>query len=289
MTQAIHELPANQTTDEGPRKLLGGQLAMLALMFVLPLLLVAAKSPGLPSAAFLMEYMSFAHIPLIGHLLFVPLGAMLVVFFRLTLGVRVLGPFRPILIAFAFQLAGVLSGLIVLTLVVAIILTLRPVIHALRMPYFGRISVLLSVVAVLLSVGILSTRALHLDVGRGIAYFPVVVLCLVSEAFARTIKTEGVGRGLWRGSMTVLVAILISLLSGNSVLSHLLLNYPELLIMQIAAIIVISKYGAWHLLQRLDPPPAAHATTPAQAAHIDPPTPASHERKQALALAPAKY
>jgi hypothetical protein len=289
MTQPIHEIDVSEKTDAEPRELLGGQLAVLALMFVLPLLLVAAKSPGAPSSAFLMEYLSFAHIPFIGHVLFVPLGAVLVVFFRLTLGIRVLGPFRPILIAFAFQLAGVLVGLILLTSIVAIIFSVRPVIKALRMPYFGRISVLLSAVAVLLSIGVLSTRALHLEVGKGIAYFPVVVLCLVSEAFARTIKSEGVGRGLWRGSMTVLVAMLISWVTQNPLLSHLLLSYPELLIMQIAVIIVISKYCAWHLLERFDPSPATRARPPAQPAHTDPPTPASHERNQPLALVQAKY
>jgi hypothetical protein len=256
MSERNREAREDAETTHAPPKLARVQLFVLALFFVLPLLLIAVKASGAPAAAFLMQYFSFAEIPLqhaMRHVLLVPLGAILVVLFRLTLGVQVLGPFRPILIAFAFQLTGILPGLLFLLLIVAMILSIRPLIRALRLPYFGRVSVMLSAVTVLLAVAILAARSLHLEVWQGIAHFPVVVLCLVSEAFARTIKSEGVGSGLWRGGMTIIIAVLLAWLAEIPLLSRLLLSYPELLVMQIAIIVLISKYCAWHIFDGLNP------------------------------------
>ena len=129
---------------------------------------------------------------------------------------------------------------------------------------------MLSAVTVLLVVAILAARALHLDVWRGISNFPVVVLCLVSEAFARTIKSEGVGSGLWRGGMTVMIAALLAWVAEIPLLSRLLLSYPELLVMQIVIIVLISKYCAWHIFASLNPglEKRADPTGREQSAHL---------------------
>ena len=82
---------------------------LLALLFLVPALLMIGKSSALPTSDFLWRWFSFAHLPIspthrLQYVLFVPLGAAVVVFFRQTLGVRLLGPFRSILIAVAFPL-----------------------------------------------------------------------------------------------------------------------------------------------------------------------------------------
>ena len=129
MNERDREARENAETMLAPSRLTRLQLAVLALFLVLPLLLIAAKASDTPAAAFLLQHFSFTGIPLqhaMRHVLLVPLGAILVVLFRLTLGVQVLGPFRPTLIAFAFQLTGILPGLLFLVLIVALILSIRP-------------------------------------------------------------------------------------------------------------------------------------------------------------------
>ncbi len=233
-------------------------VGLLAVMFGLPLLLLLAKLPGMPTAEFLTEHDSLAHLPAhlqdkVAHILFVPLGAMLVVFFRLTLGIRVLGPFRSVLLAVAFQVTGIVLGLIFLISTVAIVVAIRSPIKTMKLPYFGRITVMLSAVAALMVVGVLASDWLQLDAMRSIVYFPIVVLCLVADAFARTANKEGVRSALWRGGMTALIAVILTWLAGIPQLRQLLLDYPELLIVQIGGIVVMSKFMNFRWLKFLNP------------------------------------
>jgi hypothetical protein len=239
-------------------KLSATQGWILALLFVVPLSLMAAKWPALPTSEFLMKHCSLRTLPpamqrTVSHILFVPLGAILVVFFRLTLGIRVLGPFRSILLAIAFQITGIPLGLVFLVVTVAVLLALRRPVQVMRLPYFGRISVLLSGVALLMVLGILSGTWLQQDSLHRVAYFPMIVLCLIVDAIGKTVAKEGLRSALWRSTMTVLVAVLLALLAAIQALKHLLLCFPELLIAQIGCIVLISKFLAWRQLQWLNP------------------------------------
>jgi hypothetical protein len=228
-------------------------------MLAAPIVVALLRSPDLPTSDFLHRYVSLSQVPQEMHerlryILFVPLGALLVVFVRVTLGIRVLGPFRSILLALAYQITGVMLGLAFFILVVASIVVIRPVIRGLRMPYFGRVSLTLSVVAAILVAAILTGVSLDLEPLRTVAYFPIVVLCLAGEGFARTMAKEGWRSAVWRGGMTALVAVIITLLSEIGALRRALLGFPELLVLQIAAIILIARFMPFRLLQGLNPP-----------------------------------
>jgi hypothetical protein len=189
------------------------------------------------------------------HILFVPLGAVLVVFVRLTLGWRVLGPFRSILLAVAFQATGAPLGIMFLAVTIAIMAGIRPWLRALSLPYFGRITVMLSSVAVLITLGVMASQWFHVGLLQTIAYFPIVVLCLVADAFARTLAKEGTRSALWRAGTTGLIAVALAALAGLPQLTQLLIRYPELLIAQIGGIIVISRFMNWRLLDWMNPQP----------------------------------
>jgi len=85
---------------------------LLVALFALPLAIALAKLPMLPTSSVWAGMFSLADLPAQFHksaenVLFVPLGALVVVLFRLTLGLRVLGLFRPILVAMAFDIIGI--------------------------------------------------------------------------------------------------------------------------------------------------------------------------------------
>jgi len=175
------------------------------------------------------------------------------VFFRLVLGIRLLGPFRSILIAVAFQITGILPGLLFLAMVIGIVVAVRPLIKAIRMPYFARVSVILSAVASIMIIALLSSAWLDIESLRRVAYFPIVVLCLTAEGFARTLSKEGLWSATWRGTMTAIVALLITLLSEINGFRNLFLYFPELLIMQIGCIVAIAEFFDLRLLRWLNP------------------------------------
>jgi hypothetical protein len=194
------------------------------------------------------------------YVLFVPLGAVLVVFCRLTLGIRILGPFRSILIAVAFQITGIVLGLIFLTIVIAVIVVVRPLLKAIRLPYYARVSVIMSAVCAIMTFTILMGTWLETDVLRRTAYFPIVVLCLMGEGFSRTLTKEGTRAAMWRGAMTTLLAVLITLLTAIPGLRQFMMRFPELLIVQLGCIVLISEYLDLRLLQWINPAPPPKAS-----------------------------
>src|SRR5690349_14117984 len=95
-------------------------------LFALPLGVALAKLPILPTSAFSGSFFSLADLPRHFHniaenVLLVPLGALVVVIFRLTLGVRVLSLFRPILMAMAFQIIGIPASVVFLLFALLVI------------------------------------------------------------------------------------------------------------------------------------------------------------------------
>ena len=232
---------------------------LTALLFLTPGLLLLGKWSALPTSDFFWRWCSFTHLPAVAmhrleYVLFVPMSAALVVFFRLTLGVRLLGPFRSILIGVAFQITGILAGLLFLVLTIAIIVALRPSLKSLRLPYFARISIMLGVVSLIMIAAILGGEGLGLKMLGRVAYFPIVVICLTAEGFACTLTREGWPSACWRGGTTALVAVLITLISQIPSIAACLMKFPELLLLPVGLIVLIAEFCDWRLLEKFNPP-----------------------------------
>lgn len=230
--------------------------ALTALMLIPAGSIALARWHGLPSANFLAHQLSLAATPrplqhTVKDILFVPIGALTVVIFRLTLGIRVLGPFRSILLAFAFLTTGVTIGIVFLTLTILILLVARPAIQALRLPYFGRVSVMISAVALVMILATLSGGWLGSPSLRNVAHFPIVVLVLVGEKVALTMKREGVLSGISRATSTALVGVVVTVVASLPGLDRILLTHPELLLVEIWLIVAVSTLCAWRLLASL--------------------------------------
>lgn len=228
-------------------------------MIALPVVIVLYKVSGMPGAERVAWNLSFQMLEhgersRMLHLLMTPIGALLVVFTRLTLGLRVLGPFRSVLLAIAFQVTGPIIGPIFFALVIAVVVLLRPSIKAMRLPYFGRSTVMLAAVAGMIVLATLLGIALGVPDVERVAYFPVVVLTLAGEAFAKTLRKEGQRSALWRAGSTAVLALVITGLSSVSVLRDGLIAFPELELVVVAAIILTCEYMPFRALQHLNPP-----------------------------------
>jgi hypothetical protein len=243
---------------------------VLLLVLVLPLLVALGKCSFMPTSQWLRATLTLDDLPVGMHsrllyVLTVPLGAILVVFCRLTLGIRLLGPFRSILLALSFSITGIWTGLVFVAVIVGTITGIRPTLRAMKLPYFARLSVILSVVSVVIIGTIvlgcrLHGRSLSYFVGelhpselKNVAFFPIFVLCLVGDAFARIMSKEGLRSALWRAATTVLLGMVLTWLFMAPGLERLLLTCPELMITQIGLIVVIAEYYDLRLLRWLNP------------------------------------
>ncbi len=231
------------------------------LLFLLALaaLVLALKLVPSPLAEPVRHFVALrqAHGPLsshLSHVLLVPLGALFAVFFRLTLGVRVLGPFRSVLLAIAFRMTGLAVGLTFVTVVLATIVAVRPLLARMKLPQYARLSSVLSTVALVIVLTVLVGRAFGWHALTRAGYFPIVVLSLTAEGFASALRREGAPSALWRGFATVALGVFIAQLSAVPGFEALLFDHPELLLVEVALMLLTAEFLGFRLFAALNPP-----------------------------------
>lgn len=250
------------------------QLGLLAVLVVVPLAIVGLRlltvpgvfgggaGGGWPSlfqnlGLFFERSLSLANVrpdvrARVEYVVFIPACALLITFVRLTLGVRMLGPCRALLIAVAFQLVGFAASLFLMALVIVTVVLIRPVLKMIRLPRYARVSIVLSIAAATIVIMMLAGPRLGTAALWRVVFSPVVVLGLSAEGFARTLERESLRAALWRATTTLVVAIIIALVLSLPGLQMVLLRFPELIVAQIAGIVLISEFLDLRLLQEYD-------------------------------------
>jgi 7 transmembrane helices usually fused to an inactive transglutaminase len=252
-------------------------------MLGLPILITVSRAPGMPTATNLNAFLDLSTLPgpLLQHVhqvLFVPLGALVVVFARLILGVRALGVLSPILLALALPTTGYLAGLAFVSVTLLIVsVAVRPMLKAHGLPYSARVAALLSTVALLMLLPLLLLRHVPTVRTAEFAYLPVVALGLVTERYAATVTREGLRTAVNRTAVTMAEAVTIAFMATTLHGVDLLARRPELLLTQIWCVVVLSRYLAVRLLERHRDAEPARAGRPGPGAGNRVAAPASSE------------
>jgi len=239
------------------------------LFLIVPLLIFTLREWPAAGMTDALRVLTLADLPAdivqrSAYVLAIPLGSLFVVFVRLTLGLRSLGPFRPILIALALQMTDILAGLVFLVATFVLIVLVRPLILRQGLAFFARTALLISVVANFAVATVLAGKFLALDSLVSVIHFPLVVLCLVSVSFARKIETEGLRLAVWRAAVTAATAVVITLVVMAPGVAPFLLSHPEALVLQIGLIVLVGRHGAARAFDHLNPSPARPKSSPAR-------------------------
>lgn len=221
----------------------------LALCVVLPALILMwrlAYPTGVVSQALGMHNLPHRLHRHVENLMLVPLGAVVVVFLRLTLGFRMLGLFRPILLAMAFRSGGVRPSLLFLAVTLCVIALVRPMVAG--MHSYARLAIVLMCIAGLLVAVLIVGQSWQLPVLAQLAYFPMIALCLTSESFAAKMRSKGTGEALGRVAATAVGGVAIAAISQVHGLLRGLAAHPEMLMMLIGCVVVIDCWLRLRLL-----------------------------------------
>ncbi len=178
-----------------------------------------------------------------------PIGALVVVFMRLVVGVRTAGTFMPMLIALSFLQTELLAGMVGLVLVVGAALLLRSYLSALNLLLVARIATLVVVVIALVTVLAVVSYRLGLISGLAITFFPMVILAWTVERMSILWEEEGAGEAVLQGAGSLFVAVCAYLVMNLPVARHLSFNYPELHLCVLAAILLLGRYTGYRLLE----------------------------------------
>lgn len=180
-------------------------------------------------------------------LLLVPIGGLVMAFFRNVIGVPTFGTFTPVLIALAFRETELLNGILLFSTVVALGLTVRFYFERLGLLLVPRLAAVLCVVVLLLvSIGVVS-NALDLETGLSVALFPMVILTMVIERMSIVWEERGPAEAIAEGLGSLAVASAAYLVMGVHAIQHLAFVFPELLLVVLAAALLLGRYKGYRL------------------------------------------
>ncbi|SFZ98232.1 FIG139976: hypothetical protein [hydrothermal vent metagenome] len=181
------------------------------------------------------------------HMLLVPFGALVVVFLRVFIGLRTSGTFMPILIALAFMETTLVTGLIMFIIIVAIGLVIRSFLSSLNLLLVARISAVVIVVIMIMSFMSIFSFKLGLEEVMTITFFPMIILAWTIERMSVLWEEEGPKEVIIQGGGSLLVAVFAYLAMSNPLIGHITFNFPELLLVVLAVIILMGRYSGYRL------------------------------------------
>jgi hypothetical protein len=180
-------------------------------------------------------------------LLLLPLGAAVVVFMRVIIGLKTSGTFMPVLIALAFLQTSLLAGLISFVLIVAAGLALRSYLSRLNLLLVSRIATLIVLVVFMISAFSIIGYQLGFSTGMTITFFPMIIIAWTIERMSILWEEDGPSEVMRQGGGSLLVAVLAYLMMQTPIFVHLTFNFPELNLVLLACILAMGQYTGYKL------------------------------------------
>lgn len=178
-------------------------------------------------------------------LFLLPLGALVVVFMRVIVGLKTSGTFMPILIAVAFLQTSLGLGLFSFVTIVALGLVLRTYLSRLNLLLIARIATLVVLVIFIISMLSLIGYQMGFNTGMTITFFPMIIIAWTIERMSILWEEEGPKEVLVQGGGSLLVAVMAYLLMNLQVVGHLTFNFPELNLVFLAFIMMMGQYTGY--------------------------------------------
>lgn len=182
-------------------------------------------------------------------LLMIPIGALVMVFMRNFIGIDAFGTFMPVLIALAFRETQLLWGVMLFTLLVALGLSIRFLLDRLRLLLVPRLSAVLIVVVLLMLLISLVSHKLGMDTGLSVALFPMVIIAMTIERMSIVWEERGPADAMRAAFGSLVVAVCAYIAMGLGWLEHLIITFPELLLVVLALVVLAGRYTGYRLLE----------------------------------------
>jgi len=161
---------------------------------------------------------------------------------RNVVGLKTFGLFLPALIAVSMQETGLGVGTAAFALVILFVAALHPLLVLWRLLYTPRLVILLvGVVSSYLAISAWGWRMGHPE-WVYVTLFPVVVVAITAERFAREIEEVGVASALSTAGQTLVVVLMAFLAMQSVTVEAVLLTYPVLFLWIVAAMMLLGRW-----------------------------------------------
>ncbi|MDX1588591.1 MAG: UUP1 family membrane protein [Oleiphilaceae bacterium] len=180
-------------------------------------------------------------------LLLLPLGALVVAFMRIIIGVKTSGTFMPVLIALAFLQTSLVPGLIAFISIVSLGLLLRGYLSKLNLLLVARIATLIILVIFLTAMLTVLGHEMGFSVGMTITFFPMIIIAWTIERMSIIWEEQGSNEVMLQGAGSLLVATLAYGVMQMDLMEHLTFNFPEIHLVILALTLLTGQYTGYKL------------------------------------------
>jgi hypothetical protein len=184
-------------------------------------------------------------------LLMVPLGALVIAFMRVVVGVPTFGTFTPVLIALAFRETQLGWGITLFSLILFAGFLCRVALANLRLLLVPRLACMLIIVIGLMVVMSVLSQRLEFTQGLSVALFPMVILTMTIERMSIVWEERGSVETVKETIGTLAVSISGYYVMNHPLLMHLMFNFPELLLIVLAVCMLFGSYTGYRLSEVL--------------------------------------
>ncbi len=188
-------------------------------------------------------------IGLLKIILLLPLGAVIVAIFRNVIGLNTFGVFLPALIAVASRETGLWYGLMAYLLVIGMVSLVHIPLDKWGILYTPKLVIMLVCVVILFLLISWFAMGTGLVALAYITLFPIVVLTISAERFARTIEEEGMSNALLITLQTLLVVIFAYYAMNSRSMEAMFLAFPEVFLAIIGLNILLGRWIGLRMLE----------------------------------------
>lgn len=182
-------------------------------------------------------------------ILLIPVGGLVMAFLRQIVGFRTFGTFMPVLVAISFRETQLLAGVVLFVTVVTIGLFIRAYFDRLQLLFVPRLSAVLTIVVLLISLLTVLTHKLGINAGLSISLFPMVIMTMTIERMSITWEESGPRQSISTGINSLLASVISYLCMTNQYVTHLMFVFPELLLVVLGISIMIGRYHGYKLTE----------------------------------------
>lgn len=182
-------------------------------------------------------------------LLLVPIGCLVIVILRQVIGIKPFGTFSPVLIAMSFRETQLFWGIVLFSCIVLMGMLFRTILNRLQLLMVPRLASVL--VGVVISIYLLNlfTFDMGITAGLSISLFPIVILVMIIERMSVMWDESGYRDASRACISTLFAAILCYLSMYNDISEHVLVTFPELLLVFLSAIMLLGRYNGFKLTE----------------------------------------
>ncbi len=182
-----------------------------------------------------------------GIILMIPIGGLVIAFLRQVVGIPTYGTFMPVLVALSFRETGVIWGIVLFSMIVAVGLFLRAYFERLRLLVVPRLTAVLTIVVLLIAALTMLAFKLNVNAGLSITLFPMIILTMMIERMALMTEEFGAREARKSAYGSLAAAVLSYAAMSAGAVRHLVFVFPELLLVVLAATILLGRYNGYKL------------------------------------------